>query len=61
MQTKQITIKEINKMNWYECCKLKVSEAQQRYLEPNAISILQSKFEQTLKPYGIYLNDKMKK
>lgn len=59
MQNKQITIKEINKMNWYECCELKVSEAQQRYLEPNAISILQSKFDPTLRPYGIYLNDKM--
>lgn len=59
MQNEQITIKEVNETNWYECCKLQITEAQQPFLEPNAISILQAKFESTLKPYAIYLGEDM--
>lgn len=59
MQREKITIKEINEENWYECCELKISETQQKYLEPNSISILHAKFEHSLKPYAIYLEEKV--
>ena len=59
MQKEQITIKEVNGTNWYECCNLQITEGQQQFLEPNAISILQAKFEPTLKPYAIYLDETM--
>lgn len=59
MQRKQVTIQAINKSNWYACCQLKISDAQQAFLEPNAMSILQAQFEQTLQPYAIYEDDEM--
>lgn len=52
-------LEELNPENWYECCKLEVSEEQKNYIEPNAISIAQSKFEPTLKPYAIYFEGKI--
>lgn len=58
MKTENIKLMELNQDNWYECCRLEVSENQKAFLEPNAISIAQSKFEPTLKPLAIYLEDK---
>lgn len=52
-------LEELNSENWYECCKLELSEEQKNYIEPNAISIAQSKFEATLKPYAIYFEEKI--
>ncbi|MCS1351036.1 GNAT family N-acetyltransferase [Mechercharimyces sp. CAU 1602] len=52
-----IRIEEVNKDNWYECCQLSVSTAQAEYMESNAISIAQSKFEESLKPYAIYYEE----
>lgn len=59
MNTTTVKIEELNAENWYECCKLEVSEHQKEYMEPNAISIAQSKFEPGLKPYAIYFEEKV--
>lgn len=59
MKTENIKLIEINSDNWYECCLLEVSENQKAFLELNAVSIAQSKFETTLKPYAIYLENKV--
>lgn len=57
MIEENVKIVELNAENWYDCCKLEVSTEQKEYMEPNAISIAQSKFEPTLKPYAIYFKD----
>ena len=57
MNTVNVKIVELNADNWYDCCELEVSIEQKAYMEPNAISIAQSKFEPTLKPYAIYAED----
>ncbi|MEH7390545.1 GNAT family N-acetyltransferase [Bacillus sp. JJ1503] len=59
MKTNKVKIVELNTDNWYECSKLEVFKEQIEYLEPNAISIAQSKFELTLKPYAINLDEKV--
>lgn len=59
MGNDKVKIAELNSENWYECCLLEVSEEQRSYIESNAISIAQSKFEPTLKPYAIYFEDKI--
>lgn len=59
MSIENVKIVELNAENWYECCELEVSTEQKEYMEPNAISIAQSKFEPTLKPYAIYVEDKI--
>ncbi|MEI2663115.1 GNAT family N-acetyltransferase [Rossellomorea sp. LJF3] len=59
MNKKQVKIAEVNAENWYECCQLELSREQQEFIEPNAISIAQSKFETTLKPFAIYVEDKI--
>lgn len=59
MNTTTVRIEELHADNWYECCKLEVAENQKEYIESNAISIAQSKFEQTLKPYAIYYEEKV--
>ncbi|PPA69387.1 GNAT family N-acetyltransferase [Jeotgalibacillus proteolyticus] len=57
MSTEKVKIVELNTENWYGCCELEVSVEQEKYIEPNAISIAQSKFEPSLKPYAIYAGD----
>ncbi|MDX8364702.1 GNAT family N-acetyltransferase [Cytobacillus sp. IB215665] len=59
MNNVNVRLEQLNSENWYECCRLEVSKEQEKYMEPNAISIAQSKFEPTLKPYGIYFEDKL--
>ncbi|MFJ7746315.1 GNAT family N-acetyltransferase [Peribacillus sp. NPDC097295] len=59
MNTENVKIVELNAKNWYDCCELEVSTEQKEYIEPNAISIAQSKFEHTLKPYVIYFEEKV--
>lgn len=59
MNTEDVKIVELNAENWYDCCKLEVSTEQKEYIESNAISIAQSKFEHTLKPYAIYAGEKV--
>ena len=59
MSILDVKIVELNEDNWYECCKLEVASEQTKYIESNAISIAQSKFEPTLKPYAIYLQERI--
>ncbi|MBM6617787.1 GNAT family N-acetyltransferase [Bacillus suaedaesalsae] len=59
MKKTNIKLLEVNVENWYECCKLELLNEQKEYIESNAISISQSKFEPTLKPYAIYFEDKV--
>ncbi|MGM7683809.1 GNAT family N-acetyltransferase [Cytobacillus sp. Hm23] len=59
MNNVNVRLEKINSENWYECCRLEVSKEQEKYMEPNAISIAQSKFEPTLKPYAIYFEEKL--
>ncbi|MBS4191945.1 GNAT family N-acetyltransferase [Bacillus sp. FJAT-49705] len=54
-----VQLVELNKDNWYDCCTLEVSENQVNHIEPNAVSIAQSKFEPSLKPYAIQFEDKI--
>ena len=54
-----VRIEEINSGNWYECCQLELTNEQAEYMESNAVSIAQTKFEPTLKPYAIYFNEKV--
>ncbi|GLB61670.1 GNAT family N-acetyltransferase [Cytobacillus sp. NCCP-133] len=58
MNTAKVRIGAVTADNWYDCCLLELAEDQKVYMEPNAVSIAQSKFETTLKPYAIYLGDK---
>jgi len=59
MNIENVKIVELNAENWYDCCVLEVSTDQKEYIEPNSISIAQSKFEPTLKPYAIYAEEKV--
>jgi diamine N-acetyltransferase len=54
-----VRLREINAENWYECCQLELSKAQGEYMEFNAVSIAQTKFEPTLKPYAIYYDEEI--
>lgn len=59
MSISTISLKQLDAENWYTCCELKVTEEQKQFMEPNAVSIVQSKFEPTLKPLAIYDGDTM--
>lgn len=59
MQAGNVKIEELNEDNWYDCCELELSEKQAAYIEANAVSIAQSKFEPSLKPYAIYFEEKV--
>lgn len=55
MKFTNVEITEVNVDNWYACCELEVAQEQQTHMEPNAVSIAQSKFEPNLRPYAILL------
>jgi diamine N-acetyltransferase len=59
LKENKVKIAELKAENWYECCQLELSRDQQEFIESNAISIAQSKFEPTLKPFAIYFEDKV--
>ncbi|WLR41483.1 GNAT family N-acetyltransferase [Bacillus carboniphilus] len=59
MSNHNVTIVELNSENWYDCCQLDISVEQKAFIESNAVSIAQSKFQPTLKPYAIYDNDQV--
>lgn len=54
-----ITLQPITEQNWYTCCQLTLSDEQQAYMEPNAISLLQAMYEPTLRAYAIYEDETM--
>lgn len=51
---KNIELRAVNENNWYDCCQLELTAEQNSYMESNAISILQSKYEKTLSVHAIY-------
>lgn len=57
MYTEDVKIVKVNEDNWYACSKLNVADEQQGFIEPNAVSIAQSKFEASLEPYAIYAGE----
>lgn len=59
MITTNVSIAEVNNDNWYDCCLLEVAQEQKAHMEPNAVSIAQSKFEPNLRPYAILLDEKI--
>ncbi|QPC45569.1 GNAT family N-acetyltransferase [Mangrovibacillus cuniculi] len=59
MSIETVKLVEVTTENWYECCNLALLPDQQVYMEPNAISIAQSKFEPTLQPFAIYADEKV--
>ncbi|MCC5893423.1 GNAT family N-acetyltransferase [Exiguobacterium sp.] len=54
-----VTLQPITEQNWYVCCQLTLSETQQTYMEPNAISLLQAMYEPTLEARAIYEDETM--
>lgn len=59
MKSIAVEIEELNETNWHACCELEVAEEQKLYMEPNAVSIAQSKFEPTLKPFAIVAEERV--
>lgn len=59
MRAGSVEMVELNLENWYKCCELELSEKQAEYIETNAVSIAQSKFESSLKPFAIYFDEKV--
>ncbi|KAB7663021.1 GNAT family N-acetyltransferase [Bacillus sp. B1-b2] len=59
MSFDHVYLEEVNKDNWYDCCSLELSAEQEKFMEPNAISIIQSNFEPTLRAYAIYLGEQV--
>ncbi|WP_409252775.1 GNAT family N-acetyltransferase [Bacillus sp. SCS-153A] len=54
-----VRVEEINSENWYECCQMELTKEQAEYMESNAVSIAQTKFEPNLRPYAIYYDEKI--
>jgi len=50
-----ISLREVTAENWYDCCQLSITEEQEVFVEPNSVSIAQSKYEPTLQLRAIYL------
>jgi len=50
-----ISLREVTAENWYACCQLSMAEEQEQFVEPNSVSIAQSKYETTLQLRAIYL------
>lgn len=54
-----VSLKEINRNNWEECIKLKVKETQENFVDSNAYSLLESKFEPSKFALAIYNHEAM--
>ncbi len=54
-----VTLREIDQDNWQECIKLKPDETQVNFVASNVYSLLESKFEKSFFPLGIYNNQTM--
>lgn len=55
----EVKLVPIDKNNWEECAKLKVTEEQTHFVASNAFSVLQSFYEANLYPTGIYADGVM--
>ena len=54
-----VSLREVTVENWYDCCQLSVTEEQDQFVEPNSVSIAQSKYELTLRLRAIYLRENL--
>jgi diamine N-acetyltransferase len=54
-----VTLRPLTAENWHECIWLQVNEEQEGYIESNVYSIAQTRFEPTLVPLTIYVDDMM--
>ncbi|TFE00872.1 GNAT family N-acetyltransferase [Jeotgalibacillus sp. R-1-5s-1] len=59
MDRQIVQLTELNEDNWYECCQLNIHEDREAFIESNAISIAQSKFQPSLKTYAILIEDEI--
>lgn len=59
MSNEKIKLLELDENNWYESCKLELTDEQKEYMEPNSISIAQTKFEPTLRAFAICYGNKI--
>lgn len=61
----KIELREINSANWRECADLKVAAAQESFVTPNAVSLLEAAYDDELKEYlhplAVYDDEKDKK
>lgn len=54
-----INLKDIDRKNWEECIELKVNDSQEKFVDSNVYSLLESKFESFHFPLAIYNNEVM--
>jgi diamine N-acetyltransferase len=54
-----VELRELTSENWLTCVNLELSEHQRRFLEPNAVSIAESRFRYWMLPLAIYADDEM--
>jgi len=52
-----VSLREVTVENWYDCCQLSIAKEQERFVEPNSVSIAQAKYEPTLRLRAIYLRE----
>lgn len=53
------TIQEVSADNWRQVIKLQVSSSQQSFIEPNAVSITESKYETRWVPVALYAGEEL--
>lgn len=54
-----VALREITTDNWEECIQLKISEDQAGYVEPNVVSLAESRVHPWMLPLAIYAEDNM--
>lgn len=52
-----VKLVEVDEHNWYKCVELELDEKQKTFLESNAVTIAQSKFEPSLRVMAIFSGD----
>lgn len=56
---KKVTLRQINKINFFECIKLKVAPGQENFVASNLFSLAQAKANPLLYPFVVY-DDKVR-
>jgi diamine N-acetyltransferase len=55
----RVTLRELTSENWQACINLTLADHQRGFLEPNAVSIAESRFHYWMLPLAIYADDEM--
>jgi diamine N-acetyltransferase len=55
----QVTLKDVNKDNWDECCNLKLSTKQGGLVAPHMYTISETEIEPAFVPLAIYVDNKV--